>query len=74
MDEQEKEYKRMDEQEWNEKVDEEEEDKEEKAEGVTRAEMEMGMKIVEKEQRRGWMRRWGTLLALGGVSPRKTHL
>ena len=56
MDEQEREYKRMDERGWVEKADEEEEDKkedeeeeeEEKAEGADRAGMEMGMEIAEK--------------------------
>jgi len=67
MDEREREYKRMDKQGWVEKADEEEEDEEEdeeeeeeeKAEGVDRAGTEMGMEIVEKEWRRGRMRRWG---------------
>ena len=60
MDEWEREYKRMDKQGWVEKVDEseedeeeDEEDEEEKAEGVTGAETEMGMEIVEKGTEKG---------------------
>jgi len=57
MDKQEREYKRMDEQGWVEKVDEseedEEEEEEEKVQGADGAGTEMGMEIVEKGMEKG---------------------
>jgi len=56
MDKREREYKRMDEQGWVEKADEEEEEEEEeeeKVEGVDGAETEMGMEIAEKGTEKG---------------------
>ena len=63
MDKWERDYQKIDKQEWDEKAEESEEDdkedKEEKAEEVTRAETEMGMEIAEKGTEKERMRRWG---------------